>query len=192
MGKIIVTENVSLDGVVQDPTGEEGFRHGGWGVQLADTDREAWAKVLLDEALDAEALLLGRHSDEWFATRWQSQSGPWADRLNSMPKYVVSSTPDEARWSNSTVITGDVVSGIAKLKDQHDGDIVVYASTQLAHTLIEHDLVDELRLVIFPVVLGDGERLFAETREAKPMHLARIQAIGDSLALLSYERMLGS
>jgi dihydrofolate reductase len=192
MGKIIVTENVSLDGVVQDPTGEEGFRHGGWGVQLAEADREAWAKVLLDEALDAEALLLGRHSDEWFATRWQSRSGPWADRLNSMPKYVVSSTPDEARWSNSTVITGDVVSGIAKLKDEHDGDIVVYASTQLAHTLIEHDLVDELRLIVFPVVLGDGERLFAETREAKPMHLAHIQAIGDSLALLSYERMLSS
>jgi dihydrofolate reductase len=188
MGKIIISENVSLDGVVQDPAGEEGFERGGWGVQLGTADREKWAGILLDEALRAEVLLLGRRSDEWFARRWLSRTGQWADRLNSMPKYVVSSTPGTARWSNSTILTGDVVSGVSKLKDDHHGDIVVYGSTQLAHTLMEHDLVDELRLMLFPVVLGAGERLFAGTSDAKPMRLARIQAVGDSLTLLSYER----
>ncbi len=192
MGKIIISENVSLDGVVQDPTGDDGFSRGGWGVQLGTPDRDEWARVLLDEALRTEALLLGRRSDEWFAARWLSRSGPWADRLNSMPKYVVSSTPEAASWSNSTILTGDVVSGVSKLKDDLDGDIIVYASAQLAHTLLEHDLVDELRLMIFPVVVGAGERLFAGTDDARPMRLARIQAVGDTLALLSYERAGGT
>jgi dihydrofolate reductase len=132
MGKIIVSENVSLDGVVQDPTGEEGFRLGGWS-RIGDKDREAWAKVLLDEALGTEALLLGRRSDEWFAARWLSRSGEWADRLNSLPKYVVSSTVEEAKWNNPTVLAGDVVNEVSKLKQELDGDIVVYASTQLVH-----------------------------------------------------------
>jgi dihydrofolate reductase len=188
MGTIIISENVSLDGVVQDPTGEDGFKRGGWGVQLGTSDRDEWASILLEEALRTDALLLGRRSEEWFAGRWLSRSGPWADRLNSMPKYVVSSTPEAARWSNSTVLTGDVASAVSKLKDDHDGDIVVYGSAQLAHTLMEHDLIDELRLMIFPVVVGAGERLFAGTSDAKPMRLARIQAVGDTLALLSYER----
>ena len=187
MGKIIITENVSLDGVVQDPTGEEGFRHGGWGVQLGSKDREQWAKVLLDEALGTEAPLLGRRSDEWFAVRWLSRSGEWADRLNSMPKYVVSSTLEEPRWSNSTVLRGDVVSEVAKLKQELDGDVVLYASTRLARTLMEHDLADELRLIVFPVVLGAGERLFGETSDQKPLRLVRSQTIGDSLAFLAYE-----
>jgi dihydrofolate reductase len=186
MGKIIVSENVSLDGVVQDPTGEEGFGRGGWFLQMADKDRDAWAKLELDEALGAEALLLGRRSDEWFAARWPSRSGEWADRLNSLPKYVVSSTLQEPRWSNSTVLKGDVVNEVSKLKQELDGDIVVYASTQLVRTLMEHDLVDELRLIIYPVVLGAGVRLFGETSDRKPMRLINTQTVGDGLAFLTY------
>jgi dihydrofolate reductase len=189
MGKIIVSENVSLDGVVQDPTGEEGFRLGGWFGQFGAKDFEEWAKVELDEALRAEALLLGRRSDEWFAARWASRSGDWADRLNSLPKYIVSSTIDKARWTNATVLKGDVVTEVSKLRQELDGDIVVYASTRLVHTLMEHDLVDELRLTVYPVVLGTGERLFGETRDKKPMRLISTQTIGDNLAFLTYERV---
>ena len=189
MGKIIISENVSLDGVVQDPTGEEGFRLGGWFGQFGGKDLEEWAKVELDEALRAEALLLGRRSDEWFAARWASRNGEWADRLNSLPKYVVSSTVDEGKWANSTVLKGDVVTEISKLRQELDGDIVVYGSTRLVHTLMEHDLADELRLTVYPVVLGAGERLFGETSDKKPMRLISIQAIGAGLALLTYERV---
>jgi dihydrofolate reductase len=189
MGKIVVSENVSLDGVTQDPTGEEGFWHGGWFGRIGDKDREAWAKMELDEALDAEALLLGRRSDEWFATRWLSRSGDWADRLNSLPKYVVSSALEEPRWTSATVLTGDVADAVSKLKQELDGDIVVYASTQLVHTLMEHDLVDELRLTVYPVVLGAGERLFGETSDSRPLRLVSTQTIGDGLAFLTYERV---
>src|SRR5207247_8566485 len=171
MGKIVVSENVTLDGVVQDPTGEEGFRHGGWFDQVGDQDREAWAKVVLDEALGAEALLLGRRSYEWFAARWPSRSGELADRLNSLPKYVVSSTLEDPAWNNSTVLKGEVVNEVTMLKQELDGEIVVLASFQLVRVLMEHDLVDELRLKIFPVVLGDGERLFGETSDKKPLLL---------------------
>ena len=186
MGKIIISENISLDGVVQDPTGEEGFRHGGWFRQIGDKDREAWAKVLLDEALGAEAMLLGRRSYEFFAARWPSRSGDYADRLNSMPKYVVSSTLQEPKWTNATVLKGGAVSEVSKLKQELAGDIVVYASTPLVHTLMEHDLVDELRLTVYPVVLGTGERLFGQTSEKKPMRLVSTQILGDSLAYLTY------
>jgi dihydrofolate reductase len=187
MGKIVISENVSLDGVVQDPTGEEGFRHGGWFFQVGDKDREEWAKVELDEALAAEALLLGRRSDEWFAARWTSRSGEWADRLNSLPKYVVSSTLADPAWNNSTVLEGDVVTEVSKLKQELDGEIVVYASRQLARTLMEHDLVDELRLTVYPVVLGAGERLFGETGDKKPMRLLNTRTVGEGLAYLTYE-----
>jgi dihydrofolate reductase len=187
MGKIIVSENVTLDGVVQDPTGEDGFRHGGWFGQFGGKDLEEWAKVELDEALGAEALLLGRRSDEWFATRWASRTGEWADRLNSMPKYVVSSTLEHPAWNNSTVLAGDVVNEVSKLKQELDGDIVVYASLQLVRTLMEHDLVDELRLTVYPVVLGAGERLFGETSDKKPMRLRSTRTVGDGLAYLTYE-----
>ncbi|WP_454854781.1 dihydrofolate reductase family protein [Promicromonospora soli] len=191
MGRIIISENVSLDGVVQDPTGEEGFDRGGWFLRIGDKDREAWAGLELDEALRADALLLGRRSDEWFAARWLSRTGQWADRLNSLPKYVVSSTIQEPRWSNSTtfrgrVLKGDVVDEVSRLKQGVDGDIVVYASTPLVPTLIEHDLVDQLRLVVFPVVLGAGERLFGEISDKKPMHLIDTRAVGDDLVLLTY------
>ncbi|HEY4462950.1 MAG TPA: dihydrofolate reductase family protein [Streptosporangiaceae bacterium] len=191
MGRIIVSENVSLDGVVQDPTGEEGFRHGGWFLEMGDKDREEWAKAELGEALSAEALLLGRRSDEWFAARWLSRTGEWADRLNSLPKYVVSSALEAPRWSSSTffrgaVLKGDVVTEVSKLKQELAGDIVVYASIALVHTLMAHGLVDELRLTVFPVVLGSGERLFGETSGKNPMRLIGIRTFGDGLAHLSY------
>ena len=187
MGKIVVSENMSLDGVVQDPTGEEGFKRGGWFGQIADKDREAWARVEFDEARGAAALLLGRRSDEWFATRWLSRSGDWADRLNGLPKYVVSATVDDPQWSNATILRGDVVEAVSKLKQEVDGDVVVYASCQLARTLIEHDLVDELRLIVYPVALGDGERLFSEISDRKSMRLRDTRTIGEGLAYLTYE-----
>jgi dihydrofolate reductase len=187
MGKIVVSENVTLDGVVQDPTGEEGLRGGGWFNDMGDADRAEWAKLGLDEALGAEAMLLGRRTDEYLAARWLSRSGEWADRLNSMPKYVVSSTLGEPKWSNSTVLRGDVVTEVSKLTQELAGDILVAASGQLVHTLMEHGLVDELRLIIYPVVLGTGTRLFGEISGKKSLHLAGVQAVGDSLALLTYE-----
>jgi dihydrofolate reductase len=173
----------------EQATGEEGFRLGGWFGQFGGKDLEEWAKVELDEALRTEALLLGRRSDEWFAARWASRNGKWADRLNSLPKYVVSSTLDEGKWANSTVLKGDAVTEISKLRQELDGDIVVYGSTRLVHTLMEHDLADELRLTVYPVVLGTGERLFGETTDKKPMRLISIQTIGAGLALLTYERV---
>ncbi|MCU1465014.1 MAG: bifunctional deaminase-reductase domain protein [Actinomycetia bacterium] len=187
MGKIVISTNVSLDGVVQDPDGGEGFRLGGWFRQFGGKDLEEWAKVSFDEALGTEALLLGRRSDEWFAERWLSRPGEWADRLNRLPKYVVSSTLEKPRWSNSTVLKGDVVTEVAKLKRELPGDIVVYASYQLGRALIEHDLVDELRLVVFPVVLGAGERLFGETSDERPVRLVDVRTIGDGLAFVTYE-----
>jgi dihydrofolate reductase len=187
MGKIVISENVSLDGVIQDPTGEEGFRFGGW-FAPATADREAWAKVLTDEALGAEALLLGRRTYEYFVARgWVSRSGEWADRLRSLPKYVVSSTLEDLDWSNSTVLKGDVVNEVSKLKQKVNGDIVVYASGRLVNTLMEHDLVDELRLMTHPFVLGAGERLFGETSDQKPMRLVDTRSVGDNLALLTYQ-----
>ena len=187
MGKIVISENVSLDGVVQDPTGEEGFRHGGWFGQVGDKDREEWAKVEFEEALGAEALLLGRRSDAYFGPRWTGRSGEWADRLNGLPKYVVSSTLVNPEWSNSTVLKGEVVNEVSKLKQELDGDIVVYASRQLVHTLMEHDLVDELRLMVYPFVLGAGERLFGETSDKKSIRPLTARTVGDSLVYLTYE-----
>jgi dihydrofolate reductase len=192
MGKIVISTNVSLDGVVQDPDGVEGFRLGGWFNQFGGRDLEAWAKVELEEALGAAALLLGRRSDEWFASRWLSRSGEFADRLNGLPKYVVSSTREEPTWSNSTVLKGDVVNEVSKLKQELDGDILVYASYQLVRSLIEHDLVDELRLIIFPVVLGAGERLFGETSDKKSLRLLHTRTIGTGLAFLTYQIVQGA
>jgi dihydrofolate reductase len=185
MGKIVISDNVSLDGVIQDPAGDEGFRHGGW-VGLIK-DRPELNKLALDEALGAEALLLGRRSYEWLAARWPSRSGELADRLNSLPKYVVSSTLEHPDWNSSTVLKGDVVNEVSKLKHERNGEIVVPASFQLVHTLIEHDLVDELRLKIFPVVLGAGKRLFGETSDKRPMRLVDTQTVGGDVAFLTYE-----
>ena len=189
MAKIVLggPQNVSLDGVVQDPDGEEGFRLGGWFVQFGGEDLPEWNAVALAEALGAEAWLLGRRSYEFFGARWRPRSGELADRLNSMPKYVVSSTLADPDWNNSTVLEGDAVTEVCKLKQELDGEIVVPASYQLGRTLVEHDLVDELRLVVFPVVLGAGERLFGETTDQKPMRLVETRAIGGGLVHLTYE-----
>jgi dihydrofolate reductase len=185
MGKIVVSENVSLDGVIQDPAGDEGFARGGWVGRIAALPE--LAKVTLDEALGTEALLLGRRSYEWLAARWPSRTGELADRLNGLPKYVVSSTLEAPDWNNSTVLKGDVVNAVSKLKQERGGEINVPASFQLVRTLIEHDLVDELRLKIFPVVLGAGERLFGETSDKKPMRLVDTRTVGDGIAILTYE-----
>src|SRR3990170_6155186 len=169
MGKIVISENVSLDGVIEDPAGVEGFRLGGW---FFETDRgEDGERFTLDKTLDTEALLLGRRSYEFFAATWESRGGELADQLNGLPKYVVSSTLEDPDWNNSTVLKGDVVDAVSKLKQEINGEVVVPASFQLVHTLMGHDLVDELRLKIFPVVLGAGERLFRETSDQKSMRL---------------------
>jgi dihydrofolate reductase len=185
MGKIVVSDNVSLDGVTQDPAGDEGFRVGGW-VGLIK-DRPELAKLALDEALGAEALLLGRRSYEWFAARWPSRSGELADRLNRLPKYVVSSTLEGPAWNNSTVLRGDVLAEVSKLKQELKGEVVVPASFQLVRMLIEHDLVDELRLKIFPVVLGAGDRLFGETSDKKAMRLVDTRTVEGGVVCLTYE-----
>jgi dihydrofolate reductase len=185
MGKILISENVSLDGVIQDPAGDEGFRLGGWVGLIKDSPQ--LNQLALDEALGAEAWLLGRRSYEWFAARWPSRTGELADRLNSLPKYVVSSTLEDPAWNNSTVLKGDVVEEVSKLKQEVNGEIVVPGSFQLLRTLMENDLVDELRLKIFPVVLGAGERLFGETSDKKPLRLVDTQTLGDGVAVLTYE-----
>jgi len=185
MGKIVVSENVTLDGVVQDPAGDEGLRAGGWVGLIKDSPQ--LGKLALDEALAAGAFLLGRRSYEWFAARWPSRSGQLADRLNSLPKYVVSSTLQHPAWNNSTVLKGDVLTEVPALKQQIDGDIVVAGSFQLVHALIEHDLADELRLKIFPVVLGAGERLFGQTSDKKPMRLAGTQTLEGGITYLTYQ-----
>ena len=186
MARIVASENVSLDGVIQDPAGDEGFRHGGW-VGLIKDNPEL-NQLALDEALGAEALLLGRRSYEWFAARWPSRSGELADRLNSLPKYVVSATLEHPAWNNSTVLKGDVPNEVSTLKQHIDGDIVIAGSFQLVRTLIEHDLVDELRLTVFPVAVGAGERLFGETSDKRPLRLIRTKTVGNGLAHLTYER----
>jgi dihydrofolate reductase len=187
MGKIVISTNASLDGVIQDPDGEEGFKLGGWLVEHEGEDLDEWRKVLAAEAMRADALLLGRRSDEWFGSRWTSRPGEWADRLNSLPKYVVSATLEDPAWTNVTVLKGNVIDEVTRLKQKLDGDIVVYASYQLGRTLIEHDLVDELRLFVFPVLLGAGERLFGETTDKKAIRLVGNQTVGNGLAFLTYE-----
>jgi dihydrofolate reductase len=186
MAKIVVSENVTLDGVVQDPAGAEGFARGGWVGRVGERGREEAAQVLLDEALRAEAQLLGRRTYEFLAARWPSRSGRLADRLNEMPKYVVSSTLKDPDWNNSMVLAGDVVRELSNLKQELDGEIVVAGSIRLVRTLMENDLVDELRLMIYPVVLGAGERLFGETSEHRPLRLIETRTV-DDLAYLTYE-----
>jgi dihydrofolate reductase len=185
MGEIVVSENITLDGVIQDPSGDEGFRHGGWVGRV--TDRPEAGKVLLDETLGAEAELYGRRTYEFLAARWPSRDGALADRLNSMPKYVISSSLEDPEWNNSTVLKGDVVEEVSKLKQDVNGEILVPASIQLVRTLMEHDLVDELRLMVYPVALGAGERLFGETSDRKPMRLTGSRTLDDELAYLIYE-----
>ena len=186
MGRIVVTEFISLDGVIEDPGGSENFKYGGWSFEFSRGDEGD--KFKLDEALDSAALLLGRVTYEGFAAAWPSREGEFADKFNNMPKYVVSSTLEDADWNNSTVITGDVPEQVKKLKDEIDGNIVVHGSAQLVQTLLDHDLVDELRLMVFPVVLGSGKRLFGETSEKKPLRLVDSKVVGDGVDIQIYER----
>ena len=187
MGRIVVTEFVSLDGVVQAPGGNEDFKHSGWTFEIDRGDEGN--KFKLDETLSSEALLLGRVTYEGFAAAWPSRTddGGFADKFNSMPKYVVSSTLEDPEWNNSTVLNGDVVEEVSKLKQDQDGDIVVHGSPQLVQTLVENDLVDEYRLMVFPVVLGTGKRLFGETSDKKSLRLVDSKVVGDGVAILVYQ-----
>ena len=183
MARIVISQNITLDGVVQDPTGEEGVPGGGWFNRITPGDRAAWAEQETAEAMDAEALLMGRRSYEYFATRWHSRTGAWADRLNTMPKYVVTSTLDDLPWANSTPVTVDAV---AKLKLDLDGDIVVNGSAQLALALAQSGLVDELRLIVFPALAGEGTRLFPAPGSAHSLRLVTGKTLGESLIFLTY------
>jgi dihydrofolate reductase len=185
VGRIIVTEFVSLDGVMEDPGGSEDFKYGGWSFEFSRGDEGD--KFKLDETFDSAALLLGRATYEGFAEAWPSRDGEFADRFNSMPKYVVSSTLKNPEWTNTTVLDGDVKQAVAKLRDEVDGNIVVHGSAQLAQTLLEQDLVDEVRLMVFPVVLGAGKRIFGETSDKKPLRLTDSKIVGDGVAILIYE-----
>ncbi|CAN5346757.1 dihydrofolate reductase family protein [soil metagenome] len=185
MGRIVVTEFVSLDGVIEAPGGGEDFKHGGWSFEVDRGDEGD--KFKLDETLSSEALLLGRVTYEGFAKAWPSREGEFADKFNSMPKYVVSSSLAQPEWNNSTVLRGDVAEAVAKVKQEQDGDIVVHGSARLVQTLIEQDLVDEFRLMVFPVVLGSGKRLFGETSDKKPLRLVDSKMVGDGVAILIYE-----
>jgi dihydrofolate reductase len=185
MGRIVITEFVSLDGVMEAPGGGEDYKHGGWTFEI-DRGTEG-DKFKLDEAFAAEALLLGRVTFEGFAAAWPAREGEFADKFNTMPKYVVSSTLEKPEWNNSTVLKGDIAEEVSKLKQEHDGDIVVHGSARLAQTLIEHDLVDELRLMVFPVVLGSGKRLFGDTSDKKRLRLTDSKTVGDGIAILIYE-----
>ena len=185
MGRIVITEFVSLDGVMEAPGGGENYEHAGWTFEI---DRGAEGdEFKLDEAFAADALLLGRVTYEGFAAAWPSVEGEFADKFNTMPKYVVSSTLEKPEWNNSTVLKGDIAEEVSRLKQAHDGDIVVHGSARLAQTLIEHDLVDELRLMVFPVVLGSGKRLFGDTSDKKRLRLTDSRTVGDGIAILIYE-----
>jgi dihydrofolate reductase len=187
MGKIVISTNLTLDGVVEDPDGQEGTPHGGWFARFGAADLEPWGQFMLEETRRIDALLIGRRTDEWFAPRWSERPGEWADELNALPKYVVSSTVDEPQWTNAKVLGGDVVEQVQKLKETIDGDIVVYASYQLGRTLFAHDLVDELRLFVFPVVLGAGGRLFDAAGDLTALRLTERRTIGASLVHLRYD-----
>ncbi|WP_216892283.1 dihydrofolate reductase family protein [Nocardia alni] len=197
MGKIVISTNATLDGVVQDPDGQEGFELGGWFHQFVGVeDLEGWAANETEELLGAEALLLGRRSSEWFESRMRDGaevrvSREWADRMNSIPKYVASSTLEDPRWSNTTVLGGDAVKEISELKRKVAGQILVYGSYQLVRTLLEHNLADELRLIVFPVILGTGLRIFDETTDKKPLHLVDTRKVGAGLLSYTYEFVRG-
>jgi dihydrofolate reductase len=185
MARIVVTEFISLDGVIEDPGGSEDFRHGGWSFEF--NRGEEGDKFKLDETLAADALLLGRVTYEGFAAAWPSRDGEFADKFNNMPKYVVSSTLAAPEWNNSTVLKGDVVEEVSKLRQGPGGDIVVHGSGRLAQTLLENGLVDELRLMVFPVVLGSGKRLFGETSDKRKLRLADSKTVGDGVSILVYQ-----
>jgi dihydrofolate reductase len=186
MGRIVVTEFVSLDGVMEDPGGSEDFKHSGWSFEISRG--EEGEKFKLDETLGSEALLLGRVTYEGFAEAWPSREGEFADKFNGMPKYVVSSSLEDPEWQNTTVLAGDLPEQVAKLRDEVEGEIVVHGSAQLVHALLDNDLVDELRLMVFPIVLGTGKRVFGDTSDKKRLRLADSKTVGDGVAIMIYER----
>jgi dihydrofolate reductase len=186
MGRIVVTEFISLDGVVEDPGGSENFKHSGWSFEISRGDEGD--KFKLDETMASDALLLGRVTYEGFAEAWPPRDGEFADKFNSMPKYVVSSTLEEPAWNNSTVLEGDLTEAVADVREKHDGDIVVHGSAQLVQALLEQGLVDELRLMVYPVVLGSGKRLFGETTDKLPLRLADSKTVGEGVTILVYQR----
>jgi dihydrofolate reductase len=186
MGRIVVTEFVSLDGVIEAPGGGEDFKYGGWSFEISRGDEGDQFK--LDETMSSEALLLGRVTYEGFAAAWPGREGEFAEKFNSMPKYVVSSTLQDPEWTNTTVVSGDVAEEVGKLKQELDGDVVVHGSARLVQELVERDLVDELRLMVFPVVLGTGKRLFDGTTDKKPFKLADSKVVGDGVLILTYQR----
>jgi dihydrofolate reductase len=186
MGRIVVTEFISLDGVTEDPGGAEDFKYGGWSFEIPRG--EEGDKFKLDEALQADALLLGRVTYEGFAAAWPQRTGEFADKFNTMPKYVVSSTLTDPEWTNSTVLDGDVAESVAKLRQDFDGELQVHGSNTLVQTLLEHDLVDELHLMVYPVVLGSGKRVWSETSDKKPLRLSDSKVVGDGVAILEYTR----
>jgi dihydrofolate reductase len=187
MGKIVVTEFVSLDGVMEDPGGSEHTKHGGWTFKFNRGDDGNKFKV--DETLNAEAQLLGRVTYEGFAEAWPKRSGdPFSGKFNSMPKYVVSQTLKKADWNNSTILKGNVVEEVKKLKQRLKGDILVSGSARLVQTLIANDLVDQLNLMVFPVILGSGKKLFGETKDAKTLRLTDSRTVGDGVAIMVYEK----
>jgi dihydrofolate reductase len=186
MGRIVVTEFISVDGVVEDPGGAEDFKHSGWSFEFDRGDEGN--KFKLDETMASDALLLGRKTYEGFADAWPQRDGEFADKFNSMPKYVVSSTLKDPEWTNSTVLGDDLTDAVARVKDEHAGDIVVHGSAQLVQALLENDLVDELRLMVFPVVLGSGKQLWGETSDKKGLKLVDSKVVGDGVAILVYGR----
>ena len=186
MGRIVVTEFISLDGVVEDPGGSENFKHSGWSFEISRGDEGD--KFKLDETMASDALLLGRVTYEGFAEAWPPRDGEFADKFNNMPKYVVSSTLEEPAWNNSTVLEGDLTEAVADVREKYDGDIVVHGSAQLVQALLEQGLVDELRLMVYPVVLGSGKRLFGETTDKVPLRLVDSKTVGDGVAILVYQR----
>jgi dihydrofolate reductase len=186
MGRIVVTEFVSLDGVMEDPGGAEDFKFGGWSFEIPRGDEGD--KFKLDETMESEALLLGRVTYEGFAAAWPSRSGDFADKFNNMPKYVVSSTLEDPEWTNSTVLDSDLEEAVSEVREKHDGDVVVHGSAQLVQELLDRDLVDELRLMVFPVVLGSGKRLFGETSDKKRLRLADSKTVGEGVSILVYQR----
>lgn len=187
MGKIVVTEFVSLDGVIEAPGGGEDYKHAGWTFEI---DRgEEGDKFKLDELVEAEAQLLGRVTYEGFAAAWPTieDGAGFAEKMNAMPKYVVSSTLQEASWNNTTILSGELADEVARLHREVDGVILVAGSAQLVQGLLERDLVDELRLMVFPVVLGEGKRIFGDVSEKKPLRLVDSKTLGDGIALLTYQ-----
>ena len=186
MGTLVISENITLDGVIEDPTGDDGFSRGGWFSRISEEDRQGWAEIESAQAFDAAAELYGRRTYEWLTTRWATREGAWADRLRTMPKYVVSATLEEPVWPNTTILRGDIVDVVARLKQQMDGELVLVGSGQLAHTLIEADVVDEFRLIVYPFVAADGIRLFEKSNELRSLRLLETRPVGRGLVHMRY------